>query len=200
MTSPDRLAAARDAVIAGNLAKLRLLLKSGVPADAPLPGSSLLRLAARFGHAAVFDALVDAGARIDDPELLEYAADGKNPSPAIIARILAEAAPAQAVRDAALRFASVQGNGEAVAALIASGADANARDPFSGDCALLNAILHGQEAAAALLLEAGADPRVFVLDDPAESAQDNPHKGKTALELAETLGHAGIAARLRAAG
>ncbi|WP_066530303.1 ankyrin repeat domain-containing protein [Erythrobacter sp. CCH5-A1] len=200
MTSPDRLAAARDAVIAGNLAKLRLLLKSGVPADAPLPGSSLLRLAARFGHAAVFDALVDAGARIDDPELLEYAADGKTPSPAIIARILAEAAPAQAVRDAALRFASVQGGGTAVAALIAAGADVNARDPFSGDCALLNAILHGQEEAAALLLEAGADPQVRVLDDPAETPAENPHKGRTALELAEALGHTDIAARLRAAG
>lgn len=101
MTSPDRLAAAREAVIAGNLAKLRLLLKSGVPADAPLPGSSMLRLAARFGHGEVFDALVAAGARIDDPD---------------------------------------------------------------------------------------------------ESPAENPHKGKTALELAEALGHAGIAARLRTAG
>lgn len=200
MTSPDRLAAARDAVIAGNLAKLRLLLKSGVPADAPLPGSSLLRLAARFGHGEVFDALVAAGARIDDPELLEYAADGKNPSPAIIARILAEAPPAQSGLDAALRFACVQGSSEVIAALIAAGADVNARDPFHGDCALLNAILHGQEGAAAQLLEAGADPQVRVFDDPDESPAENPHKGKTALELAEALGHARIAARLRAAG
>lgn len=193
MISPDRMVAMFDAVTAGNCAKVNLLLKAGVPATGRNVAMTFLQAAARFGHYDVFMTLLAAGAPITDPMLLRQAVDWKAPSIEVVRHILQEGRPCREALDASLRYACVQGKTEIIRALIDAGADVNAVDSYYGHCALLNAISYGRTDAVAILLDEGASIDVRVFDDPNQTLDEEPHKGKTALEFAYALGHAQIA-------
>lgn len=195
MSSPDRLRMFGQAVATGDAKKVRLLLRAGVSA-ADGEGEPFVITAARFAQADVFDLLIEHGAPIDHPELLEWAVDGdggRGPvSLHIVQRVLREGATTPADRDAALRVASAGGSADAVDALLAHGASPNAMDPEFMDFPLYNAVLNGHLDIVARLLAAGADPsaRVRSLDDAGE-----PLRTTTSLqELAQQLGFGEIAA------
>ncbi len=156
MSSPARVKALATAVCVGDLKKVRLLLKSGVPADgADETGDAFVVLAARFAQTEVFDLLLEAGADVNTPELLEWAVDGdggRRPiSMAIVNRVLGEASHTPDTLNAALRIACVSGDLSVVKALLARGADPSAEDPEFGDTALGNAVENGHHAIAALI-------------------------------------------------
>jgi NAD(P)-dependent dehydrogenase (short-subunit alcohol dehydrogenase family) len=91
-------------------------------------------------------------------------------------------------REVGLHEAIMQGDLEAVRALIETGADLNAREGLGGSSPLITAATFGQTEAASALIEAGA-----ALD------QQND-EGSTALIAAAFLAHADIVELLLAAG
>lgn len=162
MASPDRMRAMHDAIIDGNLAKVRLLLKAGAPADGVLDKMPFVTLAAMLVKEDVFELLVASGASLSTPELLEYSVDGGGgrlrPSLAIVRRVLEGAAHDPATINRTLRFACVSGSPQVVQLLLAQGADPNERDPQSGESPLDNAVEHGRQEVVEVLLAAGAKP------------------------------------------
>ncbi|HTR98041.1 MAG TPA: ankyrin repeat domain-containing protein, partial [Candidatus Acidoferrales bacterium] len=112
--------------------------------------------------------------------------------PALAARLLAlhadpRAEARNATRVAPLHSAAASRSLATVRALIAAGADVNARQS-GGFTALMSAAQAGDAALAEALLAAGADPSLATDD------------GRTAASLARAAGHAGLAAKLEATG
>jgi hypothetical protein len=152
-----------------NLAKVRLLLKAGVPAEHcyhPSLGWTFAKLAARTGDYAVFCCLIAAGADIDCRgavgwSLLQEAVCSRTASTDIVAKVLAESTCSQADLDSTLLYAPEFGNLEIVGRLL----DAGASPRFVNDegaTALMHAVIHRQAAIAIRLVEAGADPTLRV--------------------------------------
>ncbi len=111
----------------------RALLYAGatVQARTRLGGYTPLHLASRAGSREVVDVLVAQGADVD-----AYTATGVT----------------------ALHFAADADAAAVAAALLAGGADVDARDDFSQRTPLMFAAVRGADAAARVLLDAGADP------------------------------------------
>ena len=134
------------------------------------------------GDRAAVDQMLAAGATLT---LCEAAALGDAPR----VRALARAEPAAVARRSpdgwpALHLAAHFGHGDAVDALLAAGADVNAR-AGGGSTALHVAAFGGDVALINTLLAHGADPEALADD------------GKTALAIAADKGHAQAARRLR---
>jgi ankyrin repeat protein len=160
----------RDAIIDADIAKVRLLLKAGVPASGEIDGFPFLCLAAMLVKEEIFTLLLDHGASLATPRLLDWAVDGGGgrlkPSIKIVGRILREIPHETSAVTAALRFACVSGNVDVVRLLLEQGADPNSRDEQHNDCPLSNAIRQGHAQVVDLLLEAGADAtRPFLEED-----------------------------------
>lgn len=168
MVSPDRITAMHDAITQGDLGKVKLLLKAGVPADG---GSTIpfICLAASLGNGAIFDLLVEHGAPMETPELLEYAVDGGGgrilPALSTVKKLLESCTYDKDTLDRSLRFASVSGSPEVVRILMEHGADPNGVEPDKMDYPLSNAIRHGRAAVIAELLKHGANPKVMVFEE-----------------------------------
>jgi ankyrin repeat protein len=123
----------------------------------------------------------------DDGTALHFAAFFNQPDAAIL--LLEFGADPHAVSSTfggvtPLHSAAAGNNNAAARALLAAGADANARQQ-GAFTALHEAALTGNEELVDILLEAGADPSLAADD------------GRTAADLARDGGHAALAARLR---
>ncbi len=168
MVSPARITAMRDAIVEGDVKKVRLLLKSGVPA-ASGERIPFVCLAASLSRTEIFELLVENGASLDSEELLEYAVDGGGgrimPSVAIVEKLLASRDYPSEILNRSLRFACVSGSPEVVRKLVEKGADPNAFDQTQMDFPLSNAVLHGRIAVVAELLNLGANPNVEVFEE-----------------------------------
>ncbi|MEO1527672.1 MAG: ankyrin repeat domain-containing protein [Planctomycetota bacterium] len=163
--SADRERKLVDAIIAGDAKKASLYLKAGLSANGvDGRGDSFLRTAARFGQAELFELLLERGADVHEPELLEWSVDGdggrREIAPEITERILSDAEPTQDELDASLRIACVSGNLRAIELLLKHGANPNGLDPRFHDFPLLNAVVNEHKEAVVLLLARGADPNL----------------------------------------
>ncbi len=169
MVSPDRILAMQQAIMERNLKKVRLLLKSGVPANQvynPSLGWSFGNLAARTGDFEVFCCLIDAGADINfkserGSSMLHEAVCSKHASLDIVNKILADSTCDKPDLDETLRFAPEFGNLQIVERLLQSGANPKSTDE-RGETALMQAVIFDQPAIALRLLQAGADPAIRV--------------------------------------
>jgi len=182
MVSPDRILAMEKAIEDHALAKVRLLLKAGVPANhvyQPTLGWSFAWLAAHVGDFPIFCCLIDAGADINargtTGTILLEAACSRQASAAIVAKVLAESARSQADLDETLLYAPEFGHLEIVEQLLAAGANPRYANE-EGATALMHAVMHRQSAIALRLLAAGADP--------ARRIPYEEHYKKTILEAA----------------
>jgi ankyrin repeat protein len=181
------------AIAAGDVKKVSLLLKAGVPADGQeLDGTSFIALAAMRGQTEVFMLLAREGADLATPELLSWSVDGNGGRSSVSNEIvfyLLENIPDLSADelDETLRFACVSGIPEVVDALLRKGANPNGYDGELLSFPLLNAVQQGHEQVVAMLFGAGADPNRFMvkqLDD-----LGNVNNVSTLLELATTLGN-----------
>lgn len=195
MVSPYRMTAMRDAIVDGDIAKVRLLLKAGVPASAETDGFPFLCLAAMLVKEDIFTLLVDSGAPLTTPRLLDWAVDGGGgrlkPSLAIVERILREVPHDASAVTAALRFACVSGNVDVVRLLLAQGGDPNSHDEEANACPLSNAIRHGHAEIVDLLLEAGADATRPVCEE--DEVGDLTGRNVSFVDLAVQQGYPEIA-------
>jgi ankyrin repeat protein len=197
MTTPDRLRAMDHAVATGDLRKVQLLLRAGVPAEAG-DDDPFLITAARLAQPEVFDLLVEHGAPLDQPDLLAWAVDGDGGrgevSIQIVRRVLREGSPSGEQLAAALRVASATGSEPAVEALLEHGAPVDELDPEFRDSPLANAVLNRHVHIVKRLLAAGANPAL-----PFEELDDDGVPQRTAnsmKDLAVRLGFDEIAALL----
>lgn len=167
MVSPDRIVAMKDAVIAGDIRKARVLLKAGVPVNAGVP-MSLLCLAAMHGLEEMFDFLVANGASLNDTDVLGYAVSGSpkqpRPSTRIVQAILEAAEFNLPTLNECLRFASATENTDVVRMLLERGADPNDQDAVYKFFPLGNAVQAGHLEVVRVLLDAGADPNMEFCD------------------------------------
>ena len=118
-------------------------------------GQTALMWAAAEGHADVVRLLIEAGAELDEHSALINAPEPN--AERLQGGFVYPRIPQG--RFTALHFAAREGQIESVQALIDGGADLNAVDQ-EGTNALILAILNGHFGVAALLLEAGADPKI----------------------------------------
>lgn len=146
MVSPDRIHAMADAIAAGNVAKVKLLLKAGVPASGA-DRAPFIVIAAALGAEAIFDLLLESGASIETPELLDEAVDGnggrETPSASIVRKILVARDHDLPTLTRCLRYACVSGSVNVVQLLLQYGADPNGVDNEFKDFPLLNAVQNG---------------------------------------------------------
>jgi ankyrin repeat protein len=163
------MTAMRNAIVDGDGAKVRLLLKAGVPAAGEVDRFAFVSLAAMLCKDEIFDLLLANGASITTPRLLDWAVDGgggrMRPSTAIVQRILSELTHDTDTLTQALRFAAVSGSVEVVRLLIQQGADPNGLDDQDKDFPLANAVRQGHADVVKELLDAGADPTQPVWDE-----------------------------------
>ena len=173
----------------GDAAAIRTLLVAGAdPNTTVTEGQTVLMMAARTGRPEAIDVLVEAGANVNAREtwmgetaLMWAAADDHADAvrtlvkhgAEIDARSTTVAYPAQKPKDPSnyvtsfvpkgqwtpLMYAAREGAADAVAALVALGADPNVRDP-EGVTPLLEAILNAHFDLAAWLLDHGANPNI----------------------------------------
>jgi ankyrin repeat protein len=187
--------AMNDAIIDGNIAKVRLLLKAGVPASGETDGFPFLCLAAMLVKEDIFTLLLANGAAATTPRLLDWAVDGGGgrlePSLAIVQRILKDVPHDREALTAALRFACVSGNVDVVRLLLQMGADPNGRDELHNACPLSNAIRRGHADVVNVLLDEGADATqtVFAENDVGDLTGDE----LTLVDLAVQEGYPDIA-------
>lgn len=202
MTSPIRLKAMREAIIEGNVKKVELLLRAGVPADGESDcDTPFIEHAASTGQTEVFKLLCREGADLGTKGLLSTAVDGdggrRSPALDIVMTILDEVEVPTDELDAALRFACVGGAQQVIEALVERGADVNGRDDDLSSFPLLNAVANDHVDLVEYLLNKGADPlrhHVQELDD-----EGTPVVIGSLLEFARTRADERIVALLEAA-
>ena len=168
MTSTARLAAMREAIWQGNIKKVELLLKAGVPADGVTDlGDTFLSAAVVSGNVEIFELLVNHGANIDEAELLELAVgDAERPTHQSIFDILLERTkPTQKTLNEALRYACASGEVEFVRELLIRKANPNKVCTVTFQFPLLNAVDTKNATLVQLLLDAGADPEKHKIRD-----------------------------------
>lgn len=180
------------AAISGCTSTVRALLEAGADAlqvDGDVLELTPLHVAAEHGQAAALSALLkegDAPADVFDVSgctPLYFAASSRAPGAAACVRVLAAAGADLEMEGEGWRplgWAAKEGNAEVVAELLAAGAHIHGLGPMSDDTPLHIAAWYGREAAAAALLEGGAD-----VDRRDES-------GFTPLMRAAAEGHAGM--------
>jgi ankyrin repeat protein len=186
-----------DAVIRGELERLRSLLAAGADVNAPIRsnepyssewGATPLHLAARDGRAEIVDLLLEAGARVDAQDdrgatALHWSAG----QPGVAAALIERGANANAADRAGrtpLHWAANLGAAESIDALIKRGATANLADA-AGRTPLHLAAANGDARTVARMLENGAD----------ESATDRERL--TPLHLAARNGNVETVTRLQ---
>jgi ankyrin repeat protein len=189
------MTAMKNAILDGDSAKVRLLLKAGVPAAGEVDRFPFVSIAAMLCKDEIFDLLLGNGASITTPELLEWAVDGGGgrlrPSTAIVQRIISERTHDTDTLTRSLRFASVSGSVEVVRLLIQQGADPNGLDDQAKDFPLANAVRQGHADVVKELLDAGADPTQPVWDE--DDVGDLTGTTSTLVDLAIRQGYPEIA-------
>lgn len=165
MISPDRIDAMRNAIIAGDLNKVRILLKAGVPATSG-DVTPFVCLAAMHCREDIFDLLIANGAPMDTPRLLETAVGGAGgrhqPSFSIVKKVLSRTIHDLETLDNCLRFACVSGSVEVVRLLLERGANPNAQHPKYKFFPLSNAVERGHLEIVRELLNHGANTTMEV--------------------------------------
>lgn len=159
--SPDWLHAMKLAIIDGNIKKVRLLLKAGVPPTADVNGFTFLQLAAALANEEIFYLLVEAGADTSHSELLTTAADGNSrggpTSPRIVQDLLSTHHYDQVTLDDALRYSCITGNLDIIRMLVEAGSNPNSVNHL-GAFPLRNAVQEGHLEAVQYLIGVGASP------------------------------------------
>jgi ankyrin repeat protein len=187
--------AMRNAIMDGDIGKVRVLLKAGVPAAGEVDGFPYVWLAASLCREEIFDLLLGNGALITTPKLLEWAVDGGGgrlrPSTAIVQRILIEVSHEKDTLNRCLRFASVSGSADVVRLLIQRGADPNGLDDRDNSFPLAHAVRYGHVEIVRVLLDAGANPTQPVWDE--DDVGDRTGTTSTLMDLAIRQGYAEIA-------
>jgi len=154
-----------DAVMRGDTARVRALLKQGVDVNAAMPdGMAPVHWAAQRGDLSSAQVLVYAGARVDAvtrngnyTPLHIAAREGRS---AIVKLLLANGADAMAVTSTggatALHFAAGHGNAESVRALLDKKVPVDVRETAWGQTPLMWAAAYNRVAALDVLIKAGA--------------------------------------------
>lgn len=165
MISPDRIVAMRNAVIAGDTNKVRILLKAGVPATCG-DDTPFVCLAAMHGREDVFELLVANGAPISTPRLLATAVDGGGGryqvSAVIVRKILCGTDHDMNTLNECLRYSCAGGNLDVVKMLLDRGADPNVQHPKYKFFPLASAVRRGHLEIVRELLNHGADTTMEV--------------------------------------
>ena len=172
-----------DAAMRGDSARVRLLLKQGVDANASQPdGMTALHWAAARGDVRQTKMLVSAGARLNAvtrnghyTPLLLAAQAGRAGT---VVALLDAGADAKATTTSggatALHLAAAQGSAESIAALLAHGALVDAREEAWGQTALMWASAYDRVPVIELLTARGADVKLVskVENIPAREVAD----------------------------
>lgn len=152
-----------EAVRNQNREAVRALLKQQVDVNAPQgDGATALHWAAHRDDLETADLLIRARAKVNaatDLGVTPIALACANGSAAMVEKLLAAGANPNAVAsgEPALMTAARTGSVGAVKALLARGADVNARDAVHGQTALMWAVAHNHAEVARILIEKGAD-------------------------------------------
>ena len=154
-----------DAVMRGDKAVIRTLLKQGADVNAPQgDGMTALHWAARQGDAETAKMLIHAGANIRATTRLGgytplLFASQAGDAATIDALLAAGADPkgATGAGTTALMLAAASGKTAAVKTLLARGADVQAKEPVRNETALMFATAHNRVEAMKMLIDAGAD-------------------------------------------
>ena len=173
-----------DAAMRGELDAVRDLLTRGADVNAAQgDGMTGLHWAARTGHTALVQVLLEADARVDVRTRIGgyqplHLAAGRGHAEAVQALLDAGADPSARTEMLGavepLHLAAAAGEEEAVQALLAAGADANAREGARQQTPLMFAAARGRLAAVRALASAGADleARSSVVDVAARARED----------------------------
>ena len=153
-----------DAVMKGDKAALRTLLRQKVDVNAPqVDGATALHWAVYRDDLDVADMLIRAGARVNVTNregVTPLAMASLYANAAMIRRLLtggADATQRGANGETTLMLAARNGNPEAIKVLLAAGADVNAKENLRGTTALMWAVEQRHPLAVKALLDAGAD-------------------------------------------
>ena len=215
-----------DAVEHRDTAAARALLREQVDVNTPqLDGATALHWAAHWDDLEIAGLLIRAGADVNAANDVVYgvtslALAAVNGSAAMIEQLLnagANANTALPTGETVLMTAARSGNVDAVAALLAHGADVSAREPSSEQTALMWAAAEDHSEVVGALLARGADvhakskgtftPMLFaarkgaldtakVLLSYGANVDDTARDGSAALLLATVFGHTSVAALL----
>jgi cytohesin len=194
------------AALDGRLGFVRTLLNAGADPNAESKALMLtltpLSLASQQRHHAVADALIAAGAMAARTPLetgLALSKAVKENRLDVVRSLIAAGADVNSSAGGGdlLHTAAELGHVDMIRLLIRAGADLAGRESFRGMSPLMVAAEHGQEAAVAALLAAGANVHSPVVQE--SLFRDHRH-GSTALLLAARAGHAGVVRLLLAAG
>lgn len=183
-----------DAARRGDAAMVRHLLEEAADVNVREgDGMTALHWAAKAGHAGIAEALIHAGAHVDELTRLgaytplHLASQGGHAR--IVQALLAAGAEPNARTSTGgatpLHFAAESGNVEAIVALLDGGADANAREGQWGNTPLMFAAARDRAAAVEQLLSRGADPAVTgrVIDIAKRSEEDREAQSERNLAM-----------------
>ena len=184
-----------DAVMRGDTAAVRVLLRQGMDANAAqADGMTALHWAATRGDARIASMLIYAGARVEattrNGSYTPLHLASRNGRPTVIKALLAAGANANSVTSSGgatpLHFAAEQGNTDAIAALLGAGAKVNAKESAYGQTPLMWAAASNRGGAVELLVANGADIKLAskVEDIAARERADRLALGLRARRLA----------------
>ena len=153
-----------DAVRAGNIERVRVLLDGQADPNSPDPGgSTALFWAAHRDDLTAARLLVEHGARAEvgnrygATALLVAATNGSAPMLRLLLDAGADPNRSLPEGETPLMRAARAGQVDAVGALVAHGADVEAREHWRGQTGLMWAVIEGHTGATRVLLDAGAD-------------------------------------------
>ena len=197
------------AVKAGDLQRVRALIKSGADVNARSgDGSPPLLWAVDGSRLEIARALVAAGAAVDAvtdfgiTPLLHASRTGDAAMVDLLLRSGADPKRAHPEGETPLMAAARAGSVPALRLLLARGVDVNAAESFQKTTALMRASAEGHLEAVGLLLEAGADPnrQAHITSLAQRHNADHPTGGFTALMWAARNGDKALVERLVAGG
>lgn len=199
-----------EAAKEGDTAAVRALLQQGVDVNtAEVDGTTALHWAVYRDDLEAVDLLLRGGANVRATNrygvapLSLAARSGNTVNGAMVERLLAGGADPKTTLpsgETALMTAARGGNVAAVKALLAHGADVNAREKWKGQTALMWAAAENHAVVVQALIDAGADLHARSNVSRALSASEPGDKGFTALLFAVRAGQIDAARTLLAAG